>query len=78
MTKEAQMDALAEDSAEEIERCEQLKALGIRPEEIQVHPDLAGSWYGWSATVGDYDLGDRVGTGKTPDAAVDDLIDQLG
>jgi hypothetical protein len=75
MTKEAQMDALAEDSMEEIERCEQLKALGIRPEEIRVHPDLAG--YGWSATVGDYDLGDRVGTGKTPDAAIDDLIAQL-
>jgi hypothetical protein len=31
----------------------------------------------WRASVGDYDLGATVGTGATPEAAIDDLLEQL-
>ena len=31
----------------------------------------------WHATLGDYDLGARVGSGATPEAAIDDLLEQL-
>jgi hypothetical protein len=33
--------------------------------------------YGWGAWVGEYEPGCTVGTGRTPDAAIEDLLDQL-
>ena len=32
----------------------------------------------WEATIGDYDLGSKVGRGRTKFAAIDDLMGQLG
>ena len=50
-------------------------AKGIRLEDIKtwVDPD-----YGWiGATAGDYALGAKVGTGRTQEMAIEDLLDQL-
>jgi hypothetical protein len=75
MTQEAQRDALAEDSAGEIERDHELALCGLKLEDIVLEPEECG--HGWSATVGPYDLGCRIGTGATRDKAIDDLIAQL-
>jgi hypothetical protein len=51
------------------------------PDIIVHHDAMADYWtFGreaWHATVGDYDEGSRVGTGKTPLDAIVDLLDQL-
>jgi hypothetical protein len=54
-------------------------ARGLRLEDIKTYDDYAPrySHFGWSATVGDYDLGCKVGTGPTQEAAIEDLLDQL-
>jgi hypothetical protein len=53
---------------------------GVRPEDLRTWPD---SYFGaptgsrWHATVGDFDLDVTVGSGPTPEAAIEDLLDQL-
>jgi hypothetical protein len=65
----------------DIERFDRICALkGIRQEDLRTWPDGydgAPSWAQWHATVGPFDLGCTVGTGPTPEAAIDDLLDQL-
>lgn len=51
------------------------------PDIIVRYDDAAAFWtFGreaWHATVGDYDLGATVGSGKTPLDAIVDLLDQI-
>jgi hypothetical protein len=54
------------------------KSLGIRYEDITVESNEgAPDGYGYGAWIGDYDLGCKVGTGRTPEAAIEDLLDLL-
>jgi hypothetical protein len=54
-------------------------ALGIRYEDITVESnESAPDGYGYGAWIKDYELGCKVGTGRTPEAAIEDLLDQLG
>ena len=51
---------------------------GIRHEDIQVERnDGAPDAVGYGAWVGEFELGCTVGTGATPEAAIEDLLDQL-
>jgi hypothetical protein len=56
------------------------KSLGLRGlEDITVEPNEgAPDGYGWGAWVGQFELGCKVGTGRTPEAAIEDLLDILG
>ena len=51
---------------------------GVKPEDLRTWRDEYGHWPAqWHATVGDYDLDCKMGTGSTADLAVEDLLDQL-
>ena len=39
-------------------------------------PPIPVRWSDWTATYGDWDIGDPLGTGATPQEAIDDLIMQ--
>ena len=56
------------------------KKLGLRGlEEITCEPNEgARDGYGWGAWVGEFDLNCKVGTGSTPEAAIEELLDMLG
>lgn len=55
------------------------KRLGLSGlEAITVEPsEVALEGYEYSAWVGEYDLECKVGTGSTPNAAIEDLLDQM-
>jgi hypothetical protein len=54
------------------------KLKGLRLEQITVEPNEgAPDGYGYGAWVGEFELGCTVGTGRTPEAAIEDLLDQL-
>ena len=54
------------------------KAKGIRYEDITVEPNEgAPDGYGYGAWLNEYEPGCTVGTGRTPEAAIEDLFDQL-
>jgi hypothetical protein len=53
---------------------------GVRPEDLRTWPDSyfgAPTWSRWHATIGDFDLDCVIGSGATPEAAIEDLLDQL-
>lgn len=53
--------------------------MGTKMSEIQVHyySDGAGWGHDYCAHVGDYDLDDPIGWGRTPDEAYWDLINYI-
>ena len=55
------------------------KRLGLRGLEDVTCESNEGApdGYGWGAWVGEYEMGCTVGTGRTPDEAIDDLLTQL-
>jgi hypothetical protein len=54
------------------------KRKGLRLEQITVEKNEGASHgYAYGAWVGEFELGSRVGNGSTPDAAIEDLLDQL-
>ena len=57
------------------------KSLGLKGlEDITCEPNAGapdGSGYSWGAWVGEFDFNSKVGTGDTPEAAIEDLLDQL-
>lgn len=54
------------------------KAKGIRYSDITVEPNEgAPDGYGYGAWLHEYEPGTVVGTGATPEAAIEDLLDQL-
>ena len=65
MSDEERLDAIA-------------KRKGLRLEDITVETNEgAPDGYGWGAWVGAFELGCKVGNGRTPDEAIEDLLDQL-
>ena len=56
------------------------QSLGLRGlEDITVEPNEgAPDGYAYGAWVGEFELGCKVGTGRTPNEAVEDLLDMLG
>lgn len=51
-----------------------------QPDIVVTFDAIAAFWcddQAWQATVGDYDLGATVGTGRTPLEAIVDLLDQI-
>lgn len=55
------------------------KRLGLKGlEDITVEKNEgAPDGYGYGAWVGEFDMGCKVGTGRTPEEAIEDLLDQL-
>lgn len=66
-------------SADEDERLDRIAKLkGLRLEQITVESNEgAPDGYGYGAWIGAFELGCTVGTGRTPDEAIEDLLDQL-
>ena len=56
------------------------KGLGLRGlEDITVESNEgAPDGYGYGAWVGEFELNCKVGTGSTPEEAIEDLLDLLG
>jgi hypothetical protein len=54
-----------------------LASRNINRSEIKTFEGEGPLAYRWYATVGDYDLDCTIGCGATPEAAIEDLIDQL-
>lgn len=68
-------------SAENDERLDAIaKKLGLRGlEDITCQRNEgAPDGYGWGAWVGEFDLESKVGTGRTADEAIEELLDMLG
>ena len=55
------------------------KRLGLRGLEDVTCESNEGApdGYGWGAWVGEYEMGCTVGTGRTPEEAIEDLLTQL-
>ena len=56
------------------------KRKGLRLEQITVEKNEGApndSGWEWGCWVGEFELGCTVGTGRTPDEAIEDLLDML-
>jgi hypothetical protein len=70
--------AIASEETQEEREARICASKGVKPEDLQVALDDYGYWpERWRATVGDYELGCKMGTGLTAEAAIEDLLDQL-
>ena len=79
---DARASARAEDAErEDVERADRILAsIGKRAEDIRTERnDYAGApgWALWHAWVDSYDSGQTVGSGSTPEAAIEDFLDQV-